>query len=90
MALVPWRPFEDFGTLASEMDRLLERFFGEPSGVDRPVGMWTPHTNVTETKDSTDHHGQLPQLGGQRRRRGHLRGHANHKREEVAGERGEG
>ena len=30
MALVPWRPFEDFGTLRHEMDRLLERFFGGP------------------------------------------------------------
>jgi hypothetical protein len=39
MALVPWRPFEDLSTLRREMDRLLERFFGEPVGPERPAGM---------------------------------------------------
>ena len=34
MALVPWKPFEDVRTLRQEMDRLLERFFGEPSGAE--------------------------------------------------------
>ena len=62
MALVPWRPFEDFSTLRREMDRVLERFFGEPSGVERPVGMWTPRTNVTETKDSLTITAELPGL----------------------------
>jgi hypothetical protein len=36
----------------SQMDRLLERFFGEPLGPERPTGMWTPRADVTETKDS--------------------------------------
>jgi HSP20 family protein len=62
MALVPWRPFEDFGTLRREMDRLLEHFFGEPSGEERPVGRWTPRTNVTETKDSLTITAELPGL----------------------------
>jgi HSP20 family protein len=62
MALVPWRPFEDFGTLRREMDRVLERFFGEPSGAERPVGMWTPRTNVTEAKDSLTITAELPGL----------------------------
>jgi HSP20 family protein len=62
MALVPWRPFEDFGTLRHEMDRLLERFFGEPSGVERSVGRWTPRTNVTETNDSLTITAELPGL----------------------------
>ena len=62
MALVPWRPFEDLGTLRREMDRLLERFFGEPLGVERPVGMWTPSADVTETKDSVVIKAELPGL----------------------------
>lgn len=62
MALVPWRPFEDFSTLRREMDRVLERFFGEPSGVERPSGMWTPRTDVTETKDSMTITAELPGL----------------------------
>ncbi|MGH8065191.1 MAG: Hsp20/alpha crystallin family protein [Candidatus Entotheonellia bacterium] len=62
MALVPWRPFEDFSTLRREMDRLLEHFFGEPSGEGRPVGRWTPRTNVTETKDSLTITAELPGL----------------------------
>jgi HSP20 family protein len=62
MALVPWRPFEDFGTLRREMDRVLERFFGEPSGAERPVDRWTPRTNVTETKDSLTITAELPGL----------------------------
>jgi HSP20 family protein len=62
MALAPWRPFEDFGTLRREMDRVLERFFGEPSGTERAVGTWTPRTNVTETKDSLTITAELPGL----------------------------
>jgi HSP20 family protein len=62
MALVPWRPFEDFSMLRREMDRVLERFFGEPSGAERPVGMWTPRTNVTEAKDSLTITAELPGL----------------------------
>jgi HSP20 family protein len=44
------------------MDRLLERFFGEPSGEERPAGRWTPRTNVTETKDSLTITAELPGL----------------------------
>ncbi|HEX9869851.1 MAG TPA: Hsp20/alpha crystallin family protein, partial [Candidatus Tectomicrobia bacterium] len=62
MALVPWRPFEDFGTLRHEMDRLLERFFGEPSGVERPAGSWAPRTNVTEANESLTITAELPGL----------------------------
>ncbi|HEX9871416.1 MAG TPA: Hsp20/alpha crystallin family protein [Candidatus Tectomicrobia bacterium] len=62
MALVPWRPFEDFGTLRREMDRLLERFFGEPSGVERPAGSWAPRTNVTEANESLTITAELPGL----------------------------
>jgi len=62
MALVPWRPFEDLSTLRREMDRLFERFFGEPIGLERPTGMWTPQTDVTETKDSVSIKAELPGL----------------------------
>jgi HSP20 family protein len=44
------------------MDRVLERFFGEPSAGERPAGMWTPRTNVTETKDSLTITAELPGL----------------------------
>lgn len=62
MALVPWRPFEDVGTLRREIDHLFERFFGEPRGVERPAGMWTPRADVTETKDSVSITAELPGL----------------------------
>jgi HSP20 family protein len=44
------------------MDRVLERFFGEPSGGERPAGSWTPRTNVTETKDGLTITAELPGL----------------------------
>jgi HSP20 family protein len=44
------------------MDRLLERFFGEPVGVERAIGRWTPHTDVTESKDSVNITAELPGL----------------------------
>jgi HSP20 family protein len=62
MALVPWKPFEDLGTLRHEMDRLLERFFGDPSGGERPLGTWTPRTDVKETKDNLIITAELPGL----------------------------
>jgi HSP20 family protein len=62
MALVPWRPFEDFSTLRREMDRVLERFFGEPSGGERPFSTWTPRTDVKETKDTLTITAELPGL----------------------------
>ena len=62
MALVPWRPFEDLSTMRREMDRILERFFGEPVGPERPAGMWTPRTDVTETKDNVSITAELPGL----------------------------
>ena len=45
-----------------EMDRRLERFFGEPSGVERPAGLWTPRTNVTEADDRLTITAELPGL----------------------------
>jgi len=44
------------------MDRLLERFFGEPLGPERRAGMWTPRTDVAETKDSVTIKAELPGL----------------------------
>jgi HSP20 family protein len=44
------------------MDRLFERFFGEPLQTERPTGMWTPQTDVTETKDSVSIKAELPGL----------------------------
>jgi HSP20 family protein len=44
------------------MDRLLERFFGEPVGLERPTGMWTPRVDITEAKDSVSIKAEIPGL----------------------------
>lgn len=51
MALVKWTPFGDLGTFRREMDRVFERFFGELPRLDLSGGGWTPHLDITETKD---------------------------------------
>lgn len=62
MALLPWRPFEELSTLRQEMDRLLERFFGEPLGAERPASMWAPRMDVAETKDRVTIKAEFPGL----------------------------
>ena len=64
MALVPRRPFKDISTLRGEMDRLFEHFFGEPLGLERAAGRWTPRTDVTEAKDTITITAELPGLEG--------------------------
>jgi HSP20 family protein len=44
------------------MDRLLERFFGEPSGAEGPLAKWTPRTDVIEASDSMTITAELPGL----------------------------
>jgi HSP20 family protein len=44
------------------MDRLLERFFGEPVGLERPTGMWTLWVDITEAKDSVSIKAEIPGL----------------------------
>lgn len=49
MALMRWKPWAEMEALKREMDRLWERFFGEPS---IEVGAeWIPPLDVAETKD---------------------------------------
>jgi HSP20 family protein len=62
MALVPWKPFEDLGTLRHEMDRLLERFFGEGFTWPKAYDGWVPRIDMAETKDTLTIKAELPGL----------------------------
>jgi len=62
MALVPWKPLEELGTLRHEMDRLFERFFGEwPTWPKYDAG-WAPRIDLAENKDSVTIKAELPGL----------------------------
>lgn len=60
MALVKWTPFGDLGTFRREMDRLFDRFLGEVPRLDLAGMAWTPHLDMTETKDSLIVKAELP------------------------------
>ena len=62
MALVPWKPFEELGTLRHEMDRLLERFFGEWPAWPKGNGGWAPRLDVAESGESVTIKAELPGL----------------------------
>src|SRR5262245_45713295 len=62
MALAPWRPLGELGSLRREMDRLLERFFGEAPGIELPGGTWEPRLDISETKDEVTIKADLPGL----------------------------
>ncbi|WP_337287118.1 Hsp20/alpha crystallin family protein [Candidatus Methylomirabilis sp.] len=62
MALVKWTPFGDLSTFRREMDRLFDRFVGEMPRLDLPGMGWTPHLDVTETKESLVIKAELPGL----------------------------
>lgn len=62
MALVPWRPLGELSTLRREMDRLLERFFGEVPSLELPGGRWEPRIDMSETKDTLTVKAELPGL----------------------------
>jgi len=50
MAIVRWRPWQELEAIRREMDRLWERFFGEPT-VEEVGAAWIPPLDVAETKD---------------------------------------
>lgn len=54
MALVRWRPTRDLMSIADEMNRMIDRFFG-PSALSEMESImeteWTPRVNIAETKD---------------------------------------
>lgn len=62
MALVPWKPLEELGTLRHEMDRLFERFFGEWPTWPKSDGGWAPRIDMAETGDSVTIKAELPGL----------------------------
>ncbi len=62
MALMKWTPFGELTSFRREMDRLFERFFGEPPGLELLGMAWAPRLDVTETKDSLVVKAELPGL----------------------------
>lgn len=62
MAVVKWTPFGDLTTFRREVDRLFERFFGELPHLDLSGVGWTPHLDLTETKDRLTVKVELPGL----------------------------
>jgi HSP20 family protein len=62
MAIAPWRPLGEMTSLRREMDRLLERFFGEVPGADLQSGTWQPRLDMAETKDMLTITAELPGL----------------------------
>lgn len=62
MALVKWTPFGELATFRREMDRVFERFFGEFPRLDLSGAGWTPHLDMTETKDRVIVKAELPGL----------------------------
>jgi HSP20 family protein len=62
MALTPWRPLGELSSLRREMDRLLERFFGEAPSPELSGGTWEPRLNISETKDALTIKAELPGL----------------------------
>ena len=62
MALVKWAPFGDLTTFRREMDRLFERFLGEQPRLDLSEVGWSPHLDMTETKESLIVKAELPGL----------------------------
>jgi HSP20 family protein len=62
MALAPWRPLGELSSLRREMDRLLERFFGEVPSLELPGGTWDPRLDMSETKDTLTIKAELPGL----------------------------
>src|SRR3989304_2391759 len=62
MALVKWAPFGDLTTFRREMDRLFERFLGEQPRLDLSAMGWSPHLDMTETKECLIVKAELPGL----------------------------
>lgn len=62
MALVKWSPFGDLPAFRREMDRLFDRFLGEMPRLDVAGMGWSPHLDVTETKESVSVKAELPGL----------------------------
>jgi HSP20 family protein len=51
MELVPWRPFQEGGSLQRELDDIWKRFFGETGGTRLQTDKWMPSMDITEKED---------------------------------------
>jgi HSP20 family protein len=62
MALVKWTPFGDLPAFRREVERLFDRFLGELPRLDLAGMGWTPHLDMTETKECLIVKAELPGL----------------------------
>jgi HSP20 family protein len=62
MALVKWTPFGDLPTFRRDVERLFDRFLGELPRLDLAGTGWTPHLDMTETKECLIVKAELPGL----------------------------
>lgn len=60
MAMIRWEPSEGLASLRSEMDRLLEGFFGHTPFRMGDGGMLEPSVEVADTKDAVVVKAQIP------------------------------
>ena len=60
MALVPWKPFDEFTTFRREMDRLWDRFFAERPTLDMFERGLEPALDICETKSNLVIKAELP------------------------------
>src|SRR5574337_143739 len=62
MALVKWTPFGDLPAFRREVERVFDRVLGELPRLDLAGMGWTPHLDLTETKESLIVKAELPGL----------------------------
>ena len=62
MELVPWRPFGELSSFRGEMDKFLNRYFGERPFAGMPSEGWAPSVDISETKDNFIVKAELPGL----------------------------
>jgi len=61
MAIRRWRPFRDIMSVQDEMNRVFDEFFGRtPVRGEEYERMWSPHVDVSETKDNIMVNAEVP------------------------------
>jgi HSP20 family protein len=56
----PYKPFGDLANLREEMDRMLNRFFGEWPTTESFRGEWAPSLDVSESKENIVVRAEVP------------------------------
>jgi len=60
MALMQWEPLSELGTIQTEMNRLFNTFFENPTGVGNGARRWLPAMDLVETDDDFVLRADLP------------------------------